>query len=484
MINVDTVMQQSAAAFEQYKKVPAAERAVFLETIAGELETLRESLVVIAGGETNLPPARLNGELTRTTNQLKLFARLIREGSWVEAVIDTADPGSTPPRPDIRKMLMPVGPVVVFGASNFPFAFSTAGGDTASVLAAGATVVVKGHPAHAATSLQVFGAIEAAIRKINMPAHTVQHVAQPGNTIGKELVMHPLTTGVGFTGSFQGGRALLNYAHQREVPIPVFAEMSSVNPVVFLPDTLEKNAASLAQTFGGSVTLGMGQFCTNPGLLLGIRSNALEHFARLLGEAIAQCAPQKMLHAGIHEAYEKGRSQLLSQQGVAVVKQAATAPAELEALPVLARVDAKHFLANHLLQEEVFGPSSLLIVCEDKEELKTVLKSLKGQLTTTVVGTEADIAAYTDVVELQTTLAGRVILNAPPTGVEVCAAMVHGGPYPATTDARFTSVGTSAIKRWVRPVCFQGFADNMLPDALKQDNPLGIWRLVDNEYRK
>ncbi|GAA0546448.1 aldehyde dehydrogenase (NADP(+)) [Chitinophaga japonensis] len=484
MINVDTVMQQSAAAFEQYKKVPAAGRAVFLETIADELETLRESLVVIAGRETNLPPARLNGELTRTTNQLKLFARLIREGSWVEAVIDSANPASTPPRPDIRKMLMPVGPVVVFGASNFPFAFSTAGGDTASVLAAGATAVIKGHPAHAETSLQVFGAIEAAIRKTNMPAHTVQHVAQPGNTIGKELVMHPLTTGVGFTGSFQGGRALLGYANQRENPIPVFAEMSSVNPVVFLPDTLEKNAASLAQTFGGSVTLGMGQFCTNPGLLLGIRSAALDHFAQLLGEAIAQCAPQKMLHAGIHEAYEKGRSQLLSQQGVAVVNQGAAAPAELEAHPVLARVDAKDFLANHLLQEEVFGPSSLLIVCGDKEELKTVLKSLKGQLTTTVAGTEADIAAYMDVVELQTTLAGRVILNAPPTGVEVCAAMVHGGPYPATTDARFTSVGTSAIKRWVRPVCFQGFADNMLPDALKQDNPLGIWRLVDNEYRK
>lgn len=484
MTDVHIVMQQAAAAFEQYKQVPAADRAVFLETIADEIESLRESLVTIAGQETNLPPARLNGELTRTTNQLKLFARLIREGSWAEAVIDTANPASTPPRPDIRKVLLPVGPVIVFGASNFPFAFSTAGGDTASVLAAGATVVIKGHPAHEKTSLQVFGAIQAAISKTNMPAHTVQHVAAPGNAIGKDLVMHPLTTGVGFTGSFQGGKALVSYASQRETPIPVFAEMSSVNPVVFLPDTLEKNAASLAQTFGGSITLGMGQFCTNPGLLLGIRSAALDNFAQLLGQSIAQCAPQKMLHGGIHQAYEQGRSRLLSQQGVTLVSESAQAPAELEAYPALASVAAKEFLGNHLLHEEVFGPSSLLIVCDDKEELKTVLKSLKGQLTTTIAGTDADIAAFGDVIALQTTLAGRIILNAPPTGVEVCAAMVHGGPYPATTDARFTSVGTSAIKRWVRPVCFQGFTDAMLPDALKNENPLGIWRLVNGEFTR
>jgi len=484
MIDVDIVLQQAAAAFEHYKTIPAQVRALFLEAIADELEAQREALVPIANQESNLPLARLNGELTRTTNQLKLFARLIKEGSWVEAVIDTANPASTPPRPDIRKMLLPVGPVVVFGASNFPFAFSTAGGDTASALAAGATVVIKGHPAHAQTSQKVFAAMQEAIKKTNMPEHTVQHVAAPGNDIGKQLVIHPLTTGVGFTGSFAGGKALFDYANQRETPIPVFAEMSSINPVVFLPDTLEKNAAALAQTFGGSVTLGMGQFCTNPGLLLGIRSAALENFAQLLGEAIAQCAPQKMLHGGIQQAYAKGRQQILAQQGVALVSESATAPAELEAHPALARVTAKDFLANPVLKEEVFGPSSLLVVCDNKEELKAVLKSVKGQLTTTAVGTEADMAAYADVIALQTTLAGRVILNAPPTGVEVCAAMVHGGPFPATTDARFTSVGTSAIKRWVRPVCFQGFLDSMLPPALQNANPLGIWRMVDNEYTR
>ncbi|KAA2243205.1 aldehyde dehydrogenase (NADP(+)) [Chitinophaga agrisoli] len=483
MTDVNNILQQSAAAFEEYKKVPAAERAAFLEAIAAEIEARREPLVTVAGQETNLPPARLNGELTRTTNQLKLFANLVREGSWVEAVIDSANPNSTPARPDIRKMLLPIGPVVVFGASNFPFAFSTAGGDTASVLAAGATVVIKGHPAHANTSLQVFEAMQAAIKKTNMPAYTVQHVAQPGNEIGKELVMHPLATGVGFTGSFAGGKALFDYANQRERPIPVFAEMSSINPVVFLPDTLEKNAAALAQTFGGSVTLGMGQFCTNPGLLIALRSPALDQFAQLLGDAIGQCAPQKMLHGGIQQAYVHNRGQLLTQQGVSVISEGAQA-AELEAQPVLARVNAKDFLQNHILQEEVFGPSSLLVVCEDKEEMKAVLKSLRGQLTTTIAGTEADVKAHADLIELQTSLAGRVILNAPPTGVEVCAAMVHGGPFPATTDSRFTSVGSSAIKRWVRPVCFQGFFDGMLPPALQHANPLGIWRLVDGEFTK
>jgi NADP-dependent aldehyde dehydrogenase len=482
MIDVDIVLQQAATAFEYYKQVPAHVRALFLEAIADELEAQREALVPVAHEESNLPLPRLNGELTRTTNQLKLFAKVIKEGSWVEAVIDTANTASTPPRVDIRKMLLPIGPVVVFGASNFPFAFSTAGGDTASALAAGATVVIKGHPAHAQTSQQVFAAMLRAVKKTNMPEHTIQHVAAPGNDIGKQLVMHPLTTGVGFTGSFRGGKALFDYANQRECPIPVFAEMSSINPVVFFPDTLEKNAAALAQTFGGSVTLGMGQFCTNPGLLLGIRSKALDNFAQLLGEAIAQCAPQKMLHSGIAQAYVKGRQQVLAQQGVALVSEAAAAQAELEAQPMLTRVTAGDFLANPLLKEEVFGPSSLLVVCEDKEELKNVLKSVKGQLTTTAVGTEADMAAHQDIIALQTTLAGRIILNAPPTGVEVCAAMVHGGPFPATTDARFTSVGTSAIKRWVRPVCFQGFMDSMLPAALQNANPLGIWRMVDNAY--
>lgn len=482
-MQIDDVMQRSAQAFAQYREITPSVRAAFLETIASEIEQQREILVETAQAETNLPAARLNGEITRTTSQLKLFANLVKEGSWVEAVIDTAKPDNTPPKPDIRRMLVPVGPVVVFGASNFPFAFSTAGGDTASVLAAGATVVIKGHPAHPRTSLLVFEAMRKAISKSGMPEFTVQHVTGEGNAIGKELVLHPLTTGVGFTGSLQGGKALLGYAAEREVPIPVFAEMSSINPVVFYPDALANQGEQLAQTFAGSVTLGMGQFCTNPGLLIGMKSTALDNFARSLGNAIAAVAPQKMLHKGICQAYDKGRTHMLTQQDVVLVNESA-APGEMEAWPALARTTAKTFLTNPQLKEELFGPFSLLVECEDKAELVAVLKSLHGQLTTTIVGTPADTDKWKDVIAVQSTLAGRVILNNPPTGVEVCAAMVHGGPFPATTDQRFTSVGTGAIKRWVRPVCFQNFPDDMLPDALKSANPLGIWRQTDNQFTR
>ncbi|QHS59623.1 aldehyde dehydrogenase (NADP(+)) [Chitinophaga agri] len=480
-MQIDDTMQRAAAAFEEYRYTTPAARATFLETIAAEINARREALIETAHAESNLPVARLNGEITRTTSQLQLFATLIREGSWVEAVIDTARPEHTPARPDIRRMLLPVGPVVIFGASNFPFAFSTAGGDTASALAAGATVVIKGHPAHPGTSLMIFEAITHAISKSGMPAHTVQHVTGDGNATGRELVMHPLTTGVGFTGSFQGGKALLDYAAQRTVPIPVFAEMSSINPVVFYPDALASQTAQLAQTFAASITLGMGQFCTNPGILLGLKSEALEDFISQLGTAIAAVAPQKMLHQGICEAYTKGRSHMLETAGVTLVSESAP-PAALEAWPSLARTTGKALLTNPALKEELFGPYSLMVVCADKAELVAVLKSLHGQLTTTIVGTPADTAQYKDVITTQSTLAGRVILNNPPTGVEVCAAMVHGGPFPATTDQRFTSVGTSAIRRWVRPVCFQNFTDDMLPDALKAANPLGIWRQVDNQF--
>lgn len=482
-MQIDKIMQQSAEAFEVYKLVKPAQRAAFLEAIAAEIETQREVLVQTAGEETNLPAARLNGEITRTTNQLQLFANLIKEGSWVDAVIDTAKPDTTPAKPDIRRMLLPVGPVVVFGASNFPFAFSTAGGDTASVLAAGATVVIKGHPAHPRTSLLVYTAMQKAIVTTNMPEHTVQHVADAGIALGKELVLHPLTTGVGFTGSLHGGKALMGYASQRETPIPVFAEMSSINPVVFYPDALQLQAPQLAQTFAASITLGMGQFCTNPGLLIALESEALENFLHLLGTAIATSIPQKMLHSGIQQAYIKGRTQMLSQEAVTLISETPP-PAGEEAWPALVRSTGGAFLANHALKEELFGPYSLVVTCKDKEELIAVLKSLKGQLTTTVIGTENDTAKWQDVIALQSTLAGRIILNQPPTGVEVCAAMIHGGPFPATSDQRFTSVGTSAIKRWVRPVCFQNFPDNLLPDALKSNNPQGIWRMVDNQFSR
>ena len=481
---VNEIMQQSKKAFESYKNKNAAERAAFLLCIADCIEEKREALVQTANEETNLPAVRLNGEITRTTGQLKMFANLIAESSWIEAAIDTADPNRTPPKPDTRKMLLPVGPVVVFGASNFPFAFSTAGGDTASALASGSTVVIKGHSAHAKTSSLVFEAIQKAIGKTNMPAHTVQHILGAGNSVGKELVVHPFTTAVGFTGSLHGGKALVSYTQQREIPIPVFAEMSSINPVVFLPDTLLNNSVMLAQMFANSITLGAGQFCTNPGLMIALESEALNDFLQSLGDAVSAIAPQKMLHTGISESYNSGLKKMLAEKGITIIAHANQQPQQLGAQATIAKVAAETFLQNPHLHEEVFGPYSLMVVCRDKNEMIAVLNSIKGQLTATVMGTDEDFKNHTDIIEIQTSLAGRVILNNAPTGVEVCASMVHGGPYPATTDARFTSVGTSAIKRWVRPVCFQNFTNLLLPDELKNNNPLNIWRLVNNQFTK
>ncbi|MBX2925027.1 MAG: aldehyde dehydrogenase (NADP(+)) [Chitinophagaceae bacterium] len=484
MNNIDIVMQDAREAFESFRLLSPSERSSFLQKLAAEIEAARETLVQTAHEETNLPLPRLNGELSRTTNQLNLFARLIEEGSWVEAAIDTADKNRTPPKPDTRKMLLPVGPVVVFGASNFPFAFSTAGGDTASALASGSSVVIKGHSAHAKTSQLVFEAMQKAISKAGIHPFTVQHVLGSGSTVGKALVQHPLTAGVGFTGSFAGGKALWELANQREQPIPVFAEMSSINPVVLLQHTLQENAAALAKTYAASICLGMGQFCTNPGLLLAVKSDALDQFLTLLGKEIEQTAPQKMLHSGIHASYTKGLSEVLAQKGIEKIAQSAQQPGNGEAFPTVAKVNASVFMQNPHFREEVFGPYSLAVVCADKAELMNVLQSLKGQLTTTIMATDADVEANADIIALQTTLAGRIILNDVPTGVEVCASMVHGGPFPSTTDGRFTSVGTTAIKRWVRPVCFQGFKDTMLPDALKNNNPLHIWRIVNNEWTK
>ncbi len=483
-MNVEEVMQNAFKAFHQYKKLSSAKRAHFLETIGDEIEKGREALVKIANEESHLPLARLNGELTRTTSQLKMFASLIREGSWVEASIDTTDATLTPAKPDIRKMLVPVGPVIVFGASNFPFAFSTAGGDTASALASGSSVVIKGHPAHSNTSDLIFSAIKKAINIASVPQHTVQHVTGTGNAIGKALVMHPLTKSVGFTGSFAGGKALVGYSNGREIPIPVFAEMSSINPVVFYPDAINKNSEALAVQYAGSITMGVGQFCTNPGILLGLKSEAFQNFLGLLGKEISKVQPQPMLHSGICASYKNGLAQMLKQQGLQVVAQSSTEAKEGEGKPLLSSVSADDFLQNNHFTEEVFGPYSLAVVCDDKDQLIQALQSLKGQLTTTLIATDKDVEEFSDVIELQQTLAGRILLNGAPTGVEVCASMAHGGPYPATTDARFTSVGTTAIKRWVRPLCFQNFTQTMLPDELKNENPLGILRLVNNGYTR
>ena len=482
---INQVMQRSYAAFEAFQKKGIEEKSNFLDTIANEIEAAGDALLQKAAEETNLPIPRLTGERARTTGQLRMFATMLREGSWVEATIDTAIPERTPlPKPDLRKMLIPLGPVVVFGASNFPFAYSTAGGDTASALAAGCPVVVKAHPAHAQTSEMVYQAIKKAIASCNMPNDVFQHVHGTSFESGKALVQAEHTAAVGFTGSTAGGKALVDYSAQRKNPIPVFSEMGSINPVIFLPKTLQSNAADLATQYANSITLGMGQFCTNPGLMLAVESPALHTFMEHLSNRIKEVQPARMLHAGIHAAYEKKSHDALEQEGVAVIQQATTVAHDIEATPIIAQVSGQTFLANPLLHEEVFGPYSLMVSCKNEQELVTILKSVSGQLTTTVMGTVQDLEEHSKLVDLLPSIAGRILFNGAPTGVEVCASMVHGGPYPATTDSRFTAVGINAVKRWVRPVCYQNWPDSLLPLALQNANPLNIWRMVDNEWKK
>jgi 2,5-dioxopentanoate dehydrogenase len=482
--DISQIMQNAANAFGIYQKTSPEARAVFLESIAGNIESLGDTLIAKASEETNLPAARLTGERGRTTMQLRMFAQMLREGSWVEAAIDTAVPDKTPPRPDTRKMLIPMGPVVVFGASNFPFAYSTAGGDTASALAAGCPVVVKAHPAHLQTSAMVAEAIANAIAFCGMPAHTFQHVTDSSFEAGKALVQDEHTTAVGFTGSYTGGKALYDYAAARKNPIPVFSEMGSINPVLFFPDTLDNNAETLAKQYAGSITLGMGQFCTNPGLLIAIMGNGLDLFLQSLAKEMEAVVPAKMLHTGIHKAYFEKMQAALNEKGVKLLSRSAALPGEMEALPSVATIEGHIFLQNPLLHEEVFGPYSLMVICKDMEELKAVWRSLAGQLSTTLMGTDKDFTDHHSLIDIAPSIAGRIVFNGVPTGVEVCSSMVHGGPFPASTDSRFTAVGTQAVKRWVRPVCYQNCPQILLPDALKDGNPLKIWRLVNNEWLK
>lgn len=485
MIEIDSVLRAAHTAFQQYKKVSGTDKAVFLEAIAAEIEALGQPLIAKAMEETNLPEARLVGERGRTCNQVRQFAALVKEGSWVEARIDTALSDRAPlPKPDLRKMMVPLGPVVVFGASNFPFAYSTAGVDTASALAAGCSVVLKAHPAHPQTSEMVASAIAKAIAKTKMPNNVFLHVQDSSFEAGKALVQHPLTKAVGFTGSFSGGKALYDYATQRAEPIPVFAEMGSINPVFILPGALKVRSEKIAEMYAASITQGVGQFCTNPGLLLSLESPELEIFKKQLSEKMKLIPPGTMLHPGIASNYSKNRAKALEQKGVQLLAESNEKPKENQAASTLVMVRATDFTTNHTLVEEVFGPYSLLVTANTIEELKAAAEKIPGQLTATIIGEDEDLIAYSDFIDLVKEKAGRVIINGVPTGVEVCAAMHHGGPFPATTDSRFTSVGTDSVKRFVRPVSFQNFPQHLLPDELKDENPLGIWRLVNNEFKK
>ena len=377
-----------------------------------------------------------------------------------------------------------MGPVVVFGASNFPFAYSTAGGDTACAFAAGCPVIVKAHPAHAGTSEMVGKAISLAATKCNMPDGIFAHVHGAGFEVGKALVTHAFTKAVGFTGSYGGGKALFDWANQRKEPIPVFAEMGSINPVFLLPEKLQQSASDIAKMYAGSITLGTGQFCTNPGLIIGVQSAALDQFITALGNEIRQVTPGTMLHPGIAKAYHEKRATAIAQAGVDTIAVSTSEGKNNQGIATVASATGEAFLNNPVLHQEVFGPYSIVIKCKDMEEMIEVVRHTEGQLTSTLMATETDMRNHDELVELVKNICGRFILNGVPTGVEVCLSMQHGGPFPATTDSRFTSVGADGIKRFARPLSFQGWPDSLLPDELKNGNPLQIWRTVNDKLTK
>lgn len=481
---VDRAVVLAEKAFDNYRQLKPSAVAEFLERIATEIEALGDELIARGSLETGLPAGRLTAERGRTCGQLRLFAGLVGEGSWVDARIDHAQPDRKPlPKPDVRRMLVPLGPVVVFGASNFPLAFSVAGGDTASALAAGCPVIVKAQRAHPGTSELVASAIVKAAAACGVPAG-VFSLVQGTHEAGMQLVKHPLVKAVGFTGSQKGGRALFDAACARPEPIPVYAEMGSVNPVFVLPGALQERGEEIAKGLAGSATLGVGQFCTQPGAVLGVAGSPLDRFVDAFCANMKAVAPGTMLHAGILKTYEEGVKACSSTGGVTVAAKAeaaADAGKTQGAAAVLATDDAT-FFREPRLREEVFGPSTLVVRCGTREALEKAARELDGHLTATIHGTPADLREYASLVATLETKVGRLIFNGFPTGVEVCPSMHHGGPWPATTYPIFTSVGTAAIERFARPVAYQGFPDASLPEELREANPLKILRIVDGKH--
>jgi len=471
-------------AFSSIKQKTNKEVASFLREINKQLQNRQAKIIERAMIETSYPQPRLQNEFLRTTNQIEMFAQFVEEGSFVEPRILQIQG-----KPDLRRMLVPIGPVSVFGASNFPLAFSVAGGDTASAFAAKCPVVVKAHQSHPGTSELVAEGIIEAVKASDMPNGTFS-LLHGGANVGQALVKHPLTKAVGFTGSYKAGRALFDLAARRDVPIPVYAEMGSINPVIILPEALQTKAANIAEGLSGSVCLTVGQFCTNPGLVLAVGKQTLSaSFLDLLKSHMSQVPVASMLNKSIHDSYVHGVQHLAKQQGVQVLLEAKTEGTKVG--PALLTVDAKTFVKNaKVLQEEVFGPSTLVVRCETYDEALACLHSLGGQLTGTIHATEQELQASntkSQVDELLSALqdkVGRIIFGGYPTGVEVTPAMTHGGPFPATTSAGFTSVGTESIKRWLRPVTYQTAPQFVLPDALKDGNPQKIWRLENNTMTK
>jgi alpha-ketoglutaric semialdehyde dehydrogenase len=478
--HVDAACAAAAAAFDGYRVTTSEQRARFLERIADNVEALRDALVARASAETGLPQQRITGEVGRTTGQLRLFAEVLREGSWNGARIDPAQPQREPlPRPDIRQRAVPLGPVAVFGASNFPLAFSVAGGDTASALAAGCPVVVKAHDAHPGTSELVGRAISAAVSASGLPAGTFSLLFIPGRELGTTLVTDPRIKAVGFTGSRSGGTALVAAAAGRPEPIPVYAEMSSINPVFPFDGALASRGADLGRAFVGSLTMGSGQFCTNPGLVIAVDGPGLDTFIASARDALVEAGATPMLTPAIAESYANGVAALAA--GADLVGRGAAGDERTTCRAALFSTDATTFRRSEALQAEVFGASSLVVRCADIAEVASVAADLEGQLTATLHVDESDYDAAAGLLPVLELKVGRILFNGWPTGVEVGHAMVHGGPSPATSDSRTTSVGARAIERFLRPVAYQDVPKALLPSAIADGNPDGLWRRIDGQ---
>lgn len=482
---IERAVQLAAKAFDVYSRTSGRERGAFLRTIATKIESITNEIVERAAQETALPVTRLQGEIARTCGQLRMFAQVAEEGSWVNARIDHADPERKPlPKPDIRSLMRPLGPVVVFGASNFPLAFSVAGGDTASALAGGNTVIVKAHAAHPGTSELVGRAIQESVRECGLPEGVFSLLFGHGSQVGTFLMKHPLVRAGGFTGSRTAGRILMDIAASRPEPIPFYAEMSSTNPVFILPGALRERGEAIASGLHASFTLGAGQFCTKPGMVFLGKGSDADKFAAKLGELVTGSSHFHLLTGAIHSSYGSAISKRKSDPAVKVLAEKAKSDTTgFCADPAVFETDAKSFLGSDL-DSEIFGPTTLLVRHSNCDQILEIARTLEGHLTATVHGTEEDLREFADLIAILETKVGRLIFNGFPTGVEVTHAMVHGGPYPSTSDGRSTSVGSQAIFRFTRLVCYQAFPDSALPDELKEANPLGIWRMVDGSMRQ
>ncbi|MGC2447302.1 MAG: aldehyde dehydrogenase (NADP(+)), partial [Candidatus Sulfotelmatobacter sp.] len=481
---VDLAARLAADAFETYRSTTGRQRAAFLRTFASNIESVAEEIIARAGQETALPPARLQGETARTCAQLRLFAQVAEEGSWVNARIDRADPERKPlPKPDIRSLLRPLGPVVVFGASNFPLAFSVAGGDTASALAAGNTVIVKAHAAHPGTSELVGHAIRQSVRDCGLPEGVFSLLFGSGSQVGTALMKHPMVKAGGFTGSRTAGRILMDVAAARPEPIPFYAEMSSTNPVFILPGALRERADQIAAGLHASFTMGAGQFCTKPGMVFLPKGPDAIPFESKLRQLVKDSTPFHLLTKTIHSAYDSSIAGRKQRSNVEVSAAGSQSAEGFGAGSVLFETDADSFLGSDL-GAEIFGPTTILVQHSQRDQVLAIARGLEGQLTATIHGTDQDLRDFADLIAILETKAGRLVFNSFPTGVEVTHAMVHGGPYPSTSDGRSTSVGSQAIFRFTRLICYQGFPEAALPEELKNGNPLGMWRMVNGEMTR